>query len=101
MGLVKSTLRWLDEISADKTVYPYTYVSINLNPHNPRTSFLFLYVTLLFMKTNLFILEERVPVFWRDWGKAIQENFERHFWIPVDPQDDAKYKIQPQYVNRR
>jgi len=47
------------------------------------------------------VIDEKVPVFWADWSKAVQENFEKNFWVPVDPKDDYKYKINAALVNRR
>ncbi|CUM62704.1 uncharacterized protein PRCAT00000260001 [Priceomyces carsonii] len=35
------------------------------------------------------------------WEKLIQDNFEKHFYIPLDSLDDKDYKIDPSLVNRR
>lgn len=35
------------------------------------------------------------------WDKLVQENFERCFYVPKDPQDDHKYEIDSTIVNRR
>ncbi|SSD61007.1 probable Glycogen debranching enzyme [Saccharomycodes ludwigii] len=36
-----------------------------------------------------------------EWDKLLQDNFERKFYVPMDPADDDKYDIDPKIVNRR
>lgn len=36
-----------------------------------------------------------------DWNNLLQENFEKKFYVPEDPSDDAKYDVDPKIVNRR
>lgn len=36
-----------------------------------------------------------------DWEKLIQENFEKHFYVPEDASEDQNYSINPDVVNRR
>ena len=35
------------------------------------------------------------------WASKIQQNFERCYYIPVDPAEDSKHDINPSIVNRR
>ncbi|ODA77816.1 hypothetical protein RJ55_06418 [Drechmeria coniospora] len=36
-----------------------------------------------------------------DWAKLIKGNFERCYYVPVSPDDDARYDVNPRVVNRR
>ncbi|KAK3815512.1 MAG: glycogen debranching enzyme [Benniella sp.] len=36
-----------------------------------------------------------------EWNDLIQRNFEKHFYVPLDPAQDAEYAIRPDLVNRR
>ena len=36
-----------------------------------------------------------------DWAKKMMDNFELHFWVPEDKNDDKNYKIDSEFVNRR
>ncbi|KAF9397406.1 hypothetical protein BGX21_008912 [Mortierella sp. AD011] len=36
-----------------------------------------------------------------DWNDLIQQNFEKHFYIPLDPEQDSEYVIYSELVNRR
>jgi glycogen debranching enzyme len=35
------------------------------------------------------------------WANLIKQNFERCYYIPEKPEDDSKYVIKPDTVNRR
>lgn len=35
------------------------------------------------------------------WAKLIKDNFERCYYIPENPDDDHKYVVRPDTVNRR
>jgi glycogen debranching enzyme len=35
------------------------------------------------------------------WADLIQANFEKCYWVPVDPKDDNKYDVNSKIVNRR
>lgn len=37
----------------------------------------------------------------KEWETLVMDNFERCFYIPIDPQDDVKYDIDSSIVNRR
>lgn len=36
-----------------------------------------------------------------DWASKIQQNFERCYYVPVDPREDAQFDVNPSLVNRR
>ena len=38
---------------------------------------------------------------WQDWSSRISTNFERCYYIPLDPGDDIRYDINSAIVNRR
>ncbi|KAI8337988.1 glycogen debranching enzyme [Chlamydoabsidia padenii] len=40
-------------------------------------------------------------VLYKDWDQLIQNNFERVYYIPEDPADDAKYELDTKIINRR
>ena len=37
----------------------------------------------------------------RDWASRLEKNFERCFYIPLDPKEDAQYDVNPATINRR
>ena len=40
-------------------------------------------------------------VTFKDWAKKIKDNFERCYYVPVDPSEDKHHDIEPSIVNRR
>ena len=38
---------------------------------------------------------------YEEWADKIQTNFEKHFWVPEDPSDDAYFVIEKKLVKRR
>ncbi|KAG0242510.1 family 13 glycoside hydrolase [Mortierella sp. GBAus27b] len=36
-----------------------------------------------------------------EWNDLIQRNFEKHFFVPLDPDQDSEYVIRPELINRR
>ncbi|KAI5984314.1 glycoside hydrolase family 13 protein [Pisolithus albus] len=74
-GLVKSTVRWLDELSR-KGKFPYRGVERSVHS------------------------EDRF-VTYGQWNDLIQKSFEKHYYIPLDPSEDQKYILNPSLVNRR
>ncbi|KXN86634.1 Glycogen debranching enzyme [Leucoagaricus sp. SymC.cos] len=70
-GLLASTLRWLDGLSASG-LFPFKGVRVT----------------------------KRI-VTYGEWAHLIRENFEKCYYIPVDPSDDVNYDIQSRIVNRR
>ncbi|XP_006816108.1 glycogen debranching enzyme-like, partial [Saccoglossus kowalevskii] len=58
VGLCKSALRWLVELY-ERGLYPYDSVARYVNG-------------------------KPVKLTYKDWNDLIQDNFEKHFWIPID-----------------
>ncbi|KAJ2927810.1 hypothetical protein H1R20_g9280, partial [Candolleomyces eurysporus] len=75
IGLLKSTLRWLSEL-VEKNKFPFNGVKAKIRG------------------------EERL-VTYKEWSDLIQANFEKHFYVPLDPADDSKYKVDTRLINRR
>lgn len=71
-GLLYSTLAWLAKLNAEGK---YAYTSVK--------------------KAN------GSEITLQDWANKIQQNFERCFYVPVDPVEDAKHDINPKVINRR
>ncbi|KAJ2765800.1 bifunctional 4-alpha-glucanotransferase/amylo-alpha-1,6-glucosidase, partial [Coemansia nantahalensis] len=46
-------------------------------------------------------LADGTRVRYADWDAQLQHNFERHFWVPLDPGDDAAYHVDSTLVSRR
>ncbi|TFY77346.1 hypothetical protein EWM64_g6668 [Hericium alpestre] len=74
-GLVKSTLRWLAELSA-KGKFPFKGVEADIDG-------------------------KRRLVSYKDWNDLIQQSFEKAYYVPIDPTEDSKYFITSSLVNRR
>lgn len=71
-GLLKSTLRFVNQLN-EKGLFEYTEVE----------------------------KEDGSTITLRDWEELIQKNFERCFYIPVDPSNDSEYEVNSNVVNRR
>ncbi|KAK6199377.1 glycogen debranching enzyme [Scheffersomyces amazonensis] len=71
-GLLKSALRFVNKLH-EQNLFPYTEVE---KPDGSK-------ITL------------------KAWEQLLQDNFEKHFFIPTDPNDDHKYVIDSSLVNRR
>ncbi|GAA5866533.1 hypothetical protein JCM1840_001348 [Sporobolomyces johnsonii] len=74
-GLLKSALRWVAELS-EKGKFPHKGVKAIVDG------------------------EERL-VTYREWSNLIQQSFERLYYVPSDPSQDADYDIEPSLVARR
>ncbi|THH18461.1 hypothetical protein EW146_g2524, partial [Bondarzewia mesenterica] len=74
-GLVKSTLRWLDEFSS-KGEFPFKGVEAEIDG-------------------------KRRLVTYKEWGTLIQQSFEKCYYVPLDPADDDKYTLTRSLINRR
>lgn len=37
----------------------------------------------------------------RDWASRLEKNFERCYYVPVDPEEDAQFDVNPAIINRR
>lgn len=38
---------------------------------------------------------------YKEWSDLLQANFERCYWVPESPEEDASYDVNPGMVNRR
>ncbi|KAI0923791.1 hypothetical protein AcV5_009241 [Taiwanofungus camphoratus] len=74
-GLLKSTLRWLAELS-NAGKFPFKGVEAGIDG-------------------------KRRLVTYKEWGNLLQTSFEACYYVPLDPADDAKYNVNPSIVNRR
>ena len=45
--------------------------------------------------------QENAIVTFKQWEKLLQDNFEKKFYVPLDPKDDEKFDIDSTIVNRR
>ncbi|KAI8992417.1 glycogen debranching enzyme [Pilobolus umbonatus] len=71
-GLLKSTLRWINELIKKKE---FNWPSVK--DSNGKS------------------------VTYESWNNLLQKNFERVYYIPMDPKDDEKYDVITKIVNRR
>ncbi|KZT27841.1 glycoside hydrolase family 133 protein [Neolentinus lepideus HHB14362 ss-1] len=74
-GLLKSTLRWLDELSTAGK-FPFKGVKAEIDG------------------------KQRL-VTYKEWSNLIQASFEQCYYVPLDSADDAKYNVNPSIINRR
>ncbi|KAJ7672627.1 glycoside hydrolase family 13 protein [Mycena rosella] len=74
-GLLKSTLRWLDQlVGAGK--FPFKGVKATVDG------------------------AERL-VTYKEWSDLIQASFEKCYYVPLDPSEDDNYNVDSKLVNRR
>ena len=76
-GLLYSTVKWLNELY-DRGQYKYAGVNVTSDPVSGSNTITF-----------------------GDWAARIRANFERCYYIPLDPADDSKYDVNSRIVNRR
>ncbi|TCD67967.1 hypothetical protein EIP91_011768 [Steccherinum ochraceum] len=74
-GLLKSTLRWLDELSSAGK-FPFKGVEATIDG-----------------KKRL--------VTYKEWSNLLQESFEQCYYVPTDAAEDHKYNVNPAIINRR
>ncbi|KAH9839825.1 glycoside hydrolase family 13 protein [Rhodofomes roseus] len=74
-GLLKSTLRWLAQLSTQGK-FPFKGVEAEIDG-------------------------KRRLVTYKEWGNLLQTSFEACYYVPLDPADDAKYNVNPSIINRR
>ncbi|EPQ56459.1 glycoside hydrolase family 13 protein [Gloeophyllum trabeum ATCC 11539] len=74
-GLLKSTLRWLNELSTAGK-FPFKGVEAEVDG-------------------------KRRLITYNEWNNLIQASFEQCYYVPLDPGDDAKYNVNPSIINRR
>lgn len=72
IGLLKSTLRWVNELHEQGH---FEYVEVTK--------------------------EDGSKISLKEWESLIQNNFEKCFYVPVDPDEDSGYNIDSNLVNRR
>jgi len=75
IGLLKSALRWVVGLN-EEGLYPWDGVEIEVEGVKRYVTF-------------------------KEWNDLIQASFERSFFIPKDPSEDANYSINTSLVNRR
>ncbi|KAJ7634145.1 glycoside hydrolase family 13 protein [Mycena polygramma] len=74
-GLLKSTLRWLDQLSSAGK-FPFKGVQATIDG------------------------KERL-VTYKEWSELIQASFEKCYYVPLDPSKDSNYNVDSKLVNRR
>lgn len=85
-GLLKSTLTWLDKLSKEGK-FPFKGVdatseyihTLSLNP----------------------VSGEKKFITYAQWADLLQKSFEKCYYVPADPSDDASYNVNPGMINRR
>lgn len=78
LGLLKNTLRWLVELH-EKGLYEYDGVDIKEENGNGNV----------------------IHYKYKDWNDRIERNFEKHFYIPVNPKEDKDYDILVNLIRGR
>ncbi|ODV77006.1 glycoside hydrolase family 13 protein [Suhomyces tanzawaensis NRRL Y-17324] len=71
-GLLKGTLRFVNELNAEGK-FEYTEVE---KPDGDKISL-------------------------KEWEQLLQDNFEKHFYVPTEVSEDDQYEVDPSIVNRR
>lgn len=74
-GLLKSTLRWIADLSS-KGKWPAQGVKATIEG-------------------------KETEITYQKWGDLIQDAFERNYWIPLDSSQDALYNVKTSLINRR
>ncbi|KAF5383708.1 hypothetical protein D9615_003666 [Tricholomella constricta] len=74
-GLLKSTLRWLDGLSATGK-FPFRGVYAIVNGREKLVTY-------------------------KEWAGLIQASFEKCYYVPLDPSEDTSFKVNTTFVNRR
>ncbi|KAI7946805.1 hypothetical protein MJO29_011332 [Puccinia striiformis f. sp. tritici] len=44
---------------------------------------------------------KKVKVTYDEWAQKIQKNFEKCYWVPLDPKEDKDFIIEPKLITRR
>ncbi|CAL1714662.1 unnamed protein product [Somion occarium] len=74
-GLLKSTVRWLDQLS-EAGEFPFRGVDAKIDG-------------------------KRRLVTYKEWSNLLQASFEECYYVPLDPAEDPKYNVNPSLINRR
>lgn len=53
------------------------------------------------MRSSPLVDGKNVQLTYKSWADLLQASFERHFYIPTDPTDDAKHSVDATLINRR
>lgn len=73
-GLSYSTIKWVAQLHKEGK---YKYSGVTTSDPNLKT------------------------ISFEDWAAKIRDNFERCYYVPLDPKDDKSYDVNPQIINRR
>jgi len=73
--LLKSTLRWLNELSSAGK-FPFKGVEADTDG-------------------------KRRLVTYKEWSDLLQASFEKSYYVPLDPAEDSKYNVDANIINRR
>ncbi|KAF9462976.1 glycoside hydrolase family 13 protein [Collybia nuda] len=74
-GLLKSTLRWLSELSkVGKFPFSGVYAKVD---------------------------GQKRLVTYKEWSDLIQASFEKCYYVPLQPSDDGEYNVNTVFINRR
>lgn len=70
-----------------------------------------LYLAVNFMKTlydleysphnQVEILQKKKTITYAHWANLIKENFEKNYWVPLNPENDGAYANHPELIRRR
>ncbi|KAL6304577.1 glycoside hydrolase family 13 protein [Sparassis latifolia] len=74
-GLLKSTLRWLNQLSS-AGIFPFKGVEAEIDG-------------------------KRRLVTYKEWDDLLQTSFEQCYYVPLDAEEDHKYFVNPAIINRR
>ncbi|KAJ7070105.1 glycoside hydrolase family 13 protein [Mycena amicta] len=74
-GLLKSTLRWLEQLSGSGK-FPFKGVKATIDG-------------------------QECLVTYKEWSALIQASFEKCYYVPVEPSQDSNYNVDSKLVNRR
>ena len=72
-GMLYSTLVWVEQLRQHGQ---YKYEGVKISGKNDSITF-------------------------KDWAAKIKDNFERCYFVPLNPSDDASYDVNPKIINRR
>ncbi|CAO1628195.1 unnamed protein product [Parajaminaea phylloscopi] len=76
-ALLKSTLTWVDSLASKGKWLPKS------------------------SGVEAIVGGKKTTVTYKEWADLIQKSFERCYWVPLDAQEDAGYKVDPGLINRR
>lgn len=51
--------------------------------------------------SSLAVDGKKKSITYKEWADLLQANFERCYWVPENPEEDASFDINPGMVNRR